>query len=509
MGDARVLNARFAAFFGVAILGAALWFGHLATGTAQDAGKTGAILEIKGPIGPAVAAYVERELTTASVAGRELVVIEIDTPGGLVDSMHLINQAILGSAIPVATYVSPSGAQSMSAGLYIMYASHVAAMAPGTATGAATPIQMTQNPPEPERRPTAPPMTPAEEPAADPEPQGAPSDSEGSETPAAEEPAEAEPSADEPADTPAEDDAGSERPALGNQEAMREKAVNASAAYIRSLAEQRGRNAEWADKAVREAASASAEEALRLGVIEIVAKNMDDLLAQMDGMTVEVEGVEVEIDTDGVELERVEPDMVTRILAFISNPNVAIIFMTIGMYGIIIEMWNPGSIFPGTLGVVSLLIGLYSFQVLPVNWMFAALMAVGAVLVVLEAFTPSFGLIGLAGLSLFLVGAYFLFPDTGTGFEVSLAVLGVLGAIGAAFLGLILFAIARTHGQGPVIGAEAIRKREGVVDAWDGNEGHVIVEGERWRARSREKLEPGQRVRVNEVDGLVLVVRPA
>jgi len=509
MGETVLRWKRLAAWTVLAALGAVLWIGQQADLRAQTASGSGAILEIKGPIGPAVAAYIERELMNAAAAGRELVVLEMDTPGGLVDSMQLINQAILASAKPVVSYVSPSGAQSMSAGLYIMYATHVAAMAPGTATGAATPIQINQNPaPDPGGRPAPPTETPA--PPSEPAPASEPEEPAG---PAPEGPEEA---ADEQAadEEPADQEAAGEKdeapaPALSNQDAMRAKAINASAAYIVSLAEQRGRNAEWAEKAVREAASASANQALDLGVIDIVAKDLPDLLEQLDGRVVETAAGETTLKTKELALERVEPDLVTRVLAFISNPNVAIIFMTIGMYGIIIEMWNPGSIFPGTLGVISLVIGLYSFQVLPVNWMFAALMAIGAILVVLEAFTPSFGIIGLTGLGLFLVGAYFLFPEGAPGFEVSLVVLGTLALFGALFLGAILFAIARTHGHGPVIGAEAIRKREGVVDTWEDGQGHVIVEGERWRARSRDRLAPGQRIKVTEVDGLVLVVRAA
>ncbi|MEM1103619.1 MAG: nodulation protein NfeD [Pseudomonadota bacterium] len=494
-------------------LGALLWLAQWDAGVAQNApptpttpgagAKSGVILEIKGAIGPATAEYIERELLTAAGAGADLVVLEMDTPGGLVSSMQLINQAILGSSIPVAAYVSPSGAQSMSAGLYIMYASHVAAMAPGTATGAATPIQISQNPsPEPGERP-------APRPAPQPERDAPDADDDASDDGATDENGADAAAGEEEGANEAAPEADSPPPALSNEDAVRAKAVNASAAYIRSLAEQRGRNAAWAEKAVREAASASANQALELGVIDYIAKDLDELLTKMQGRVVEVDGEETTLDVEGAALERVEPDLVTRILAFISNPNVSIIFMTIGVYGLIIEMWNPGSIFPGTLGVVSLAIGLYSFQVLPVDWLFVGLMGIGAILVVLEAFTPSFGLIGLTGLILFLTGAYFIFPSDAPGFEVSLVVLGALAVLGALFLGAILFAIARTHGRGPVIGADALKKREGVVESWDGGEGRVIVEGERWRARSRDRLEPGQRVRVTDVDGLVLVVRAA
>ncbi|MEM8988671.1 MAG: nodulation protein NfeD, partial [Pseudomonadota bacterium] len=317
-----------------------------------------------------------------------------------------------------------------------------------------------------------------------------------------------DPAADEEA--AAEETATEEPPALGNDDALRAKVINDAAAYIRSLAELRGRNAEWGERAVRDAASLAANEALELNVIDVVATDIPDLLAQIDGRTIDINGEAVVLETEDMQLTRVEPDLLTRILAFISNPNVALIFMTIGTYGIIIEMWNPGSIFPGALGVASLVIGLYSFQVLSVNWMGAALMGLGVILIVVEAFAPSFGLIGLSGLTLFVIGAYLLFPGDAPGFEVSPVVIGTLAAFGAVFLGSILVAITRSRSHGPVIGIEAIRKREGFVDEWDNGTGtgHVIVEGERWAARCDKALEPGQRIRVLEVDGLVLVVKP-
>ncbi len=293
---------------------------------------------------------------------------------------------------------------------------------------------------------------------------------------------------------------------LSSDDALRAKAINDAVAYIRALAEERGRNADWAESAVRDAVSVTANEALRLGVIDLVASDLDDLLAQIDGLTVSTAAGDKTLNTKDVQLERVEASFVERILSFIADPNVAVILMSLATTGIIIEMWNPGSIFPGVVGVLCLLLGFYAFQVLPFNSLGLALMALGAVMILIEAYTPTLGLVGIAGLAVFGFGMFVVFPE---GFRVSASVIGAILVIAGAFLGLILLAIVGSRGHGPMIGAEAIRRREGLVDEWNGKEGWVIVEGERWRARSDKPLSPGDKVRVVEVDGLVLVVKQA
>jgi membrane-bound serine protease (ClpP class) len=485
---------------GLLIAGLHVWMGATAQETPRRAVH---ILELDGPVGPAIADYIEASIIEAGLKDAELVVIEIDTPGGLDDSMRQIVQSITGASVPVATYVTPSGARSASAGLYIMYAAHVSAMTPGTNTGAATPVQigggspMPDRPiPLPQRGPERPaPESPAQD-GPDPAASGAQPDDDTS-------PAEAQAGAEAERET-----SPGSAPALSNEDALRAKVVNDASAYIRSLANLHGRNADWAELAVRDAASVSAEQALELGVIDLVATDLDDLLMQVNGREVVVGGQTVTINTGDLAVERVAPDLVTEILAFISNPNVALIFMTIGVYGIIIEMWNPGSIFPGLLGLTSLIIGFYALQVLPVNWMGAALIGVGALLIVLEAFSVTFGLLGLAGLALFAFGAYILFPQGIPGFSVSPWLVGSLVGLGALLLGLILFVITRSRVRGPVIGIEAINRREGTVESWSetGESGHVIVEGERWKALSDQALSPGQRVKVKAVTGLVLKV---
>ena len=293
---------------------------------------------------------------------------------------------------------------------------------------------------------------------------------------------------------------------LSNESAMRAKIINDSVAYIRALAEERGRNADWAERAVREGVSVTHNEALELGVIDLIADDIDDLLQQIDGRTVETAAGEVTLKTQNLKLTRVEPSTVEKILGFISNPNVAVILMSLATTGIIIEMWNPGSIFPGALGLTCLVLGLYSFQVLPFNWLPLALMGIGVVLMTVEAYSPTFGLAGLSGLILFGVGMYFLFPE---GFRVSPAVIGTMLAICGSLLAVILFALIGSRSHGPMIGGEAIKKREGIVDDWDGKDGWVIVEGERWRAKSDKPLRPGDKIRVVDVDGLVLIVKQA
>ena len=454
----------------------------------------GVILTLNGPVTPPSAQYLAREIAAASDAGKEIVIIEIDTPGGLVDSMKTIIKAILASDTPVASFVSPQGARSASAGLYIMYASHISAMAPATNTGAATPVELGG--------------APSESPFERNNPTSEEENAEESTEPAADGDAAAEDGETQTAAEEASEDAApaEETQPLGNTDAQRAKVINDSVAYIRALAEERGRNADWAESAVRDAASVTAKEALELNVIDLIAEDIDDLLTQMDGRTVKVASGEKALATANVRLERVEPTTVERILGFIANPNVAVILMSLATTGIIIEMWNPGSIFPGALGVTCLALGLYSLQVLPFNWLPLALMGIGAVLIVIEAYSPTFGIAGLSGLSLFGVGMYFLFPES---LRVSPAIIGTALAVAGALMAAVLIAFVGSRSHGPMIGGEAIRRREGVVDDWEGGEGWVIIEGERWRARSDKPLKPGDRIRVVDVDGLVVTVKQA
>ena len=499
MTTKQITHHRLGAYFFLFLFGAALM--TLGAFAQNSGGKEGVILTLNGPVTPPIADYLEREIGIASDAGKDLIILEIDTPGGLVDSMKTIIKAILASETPVATYVSPQGARSASAGLYIMYGAHISAMAPATNTGAATPIDIGGG------------GTPSRESPFDENDPGF--SDEGAEEPAEDLTGDSPVTNDRNESISASQDDDTFEPRnqsdevsapTSSEDALRAKVINDSVAYIRALAEKRDRNADWGEDAVRDAVSITANEALDLNVIDLIADDIDDLLAQIDGQVVAVASGEKTLDTKNLRLERVEPTLTERFLSFIANPNVAVILMSLATTGIIIEMWNPGSLFPGGVGILCLLLGLYSFQVLPFNSLGMALMGVGVLFMVLEAYSPTFGLSGLVGMALFGTGMYFLFPEA---LRVSIFLIGFMMALIGSFLLLILFALVRSRGHGPMIGAEAIRKREGIVDEWDGKEGWVIVEGERWRARGDKPFEPGTKVRVVEVDGLVLVVKQA
>jgi membrane-bound serine protease (ClpP class) len=416
-----------------------------------------ALLEIRGPIGPATADYVARGLDRAAAEGAGLVVLQMDTPGGLADAMRVIIQDILASPIPVATFVAPHGSRAASAGTYILYASHIAAMAPGTNLGAATPVQIGGG---------------------------------------------GFPGGDGP--TPEEDgEADDKRP---QQAGMEEKIVNDSAAFIRSLAQLRGRNAEWAEKAVREAASLSAAEALDQDVIDLVAEDMDDLLAKLDGRSVTVGGEERALDVADATTIAIEPDWRTELLSILTNPNVAYILMLIGIYGIIFEFYSPGLIFPGVVGAISLLLALYAFQVLPVNYAGLALIGLGIAMMVGEMMLPSFGALGIGGVVAFVVGSIMLMDTDLPGFQIAWELIGGIALTASLLLMLLIVMLSRSQQQKVVTGQEEmIGSRAEVVD-WAGQRGRVRVHGEIWQARGASGLGRGQIVRITELDGLTLEV---
>jgi membrane-bound serine protease (ClpP class) len=421
------------------------------------------VLDIDGPIGPATADYIERSFEKAVEQAADVIVLRMDTPGGLADSMRMIIQEILASPVPVVGYVAPSGAHAASAGTYILYACNIAAMAPGTNLGAATPIELGGAP----------------EPSPAPAPRQAPDDSDDEQP--------------EPAKPPA---------------GMHDKMVNDAVAYIRSLAQLRGRNADWAEKAVREAASLSASEALDAKVIDLIARDLDDLLVKIDGRTVEVAGGERTIETADAAVVILEPDWRTELLGLITNPNVAYILMLIGIYGIILEFYNPGIVFPGVTGAISLLLALYAFQVLPVNYAGLALIGLGLALMVSEMLLPSFGALGIGGIVAFVVGSIMLMDTDAPGFGISWQVIGGMSLAAASLLMLLMWMLARSQQRPVVTGQEEmIGSRARVVD-WHGQEGRVHVHGEVWRARGPAGLAPGQAVEVNAIEGLTLEVTP-
>ena len=417
------------------------------------AAKQALVLEIDGAIGPANADYLVRAVRAAKPSEIGIIVLRMNTPGGLDTSMRRMISAILASPIPVATYVGPKGARAASAGTYIAYACAIAAMAPGTNIGAATPIQL----------------------GANPSGQKNGQDKEKSV---------------EPADTETR------------------KLINDAAAYIRSLAHLSGRNADWAVEAVRTAASIPASEALELHVIDVIADDVPDLLRKIDGHAVKVAGRSETLATAGLQTVTVAPDWRTELLAIITDPNVAFILMLVGIYGLIFEFLSPGTVAPGLIGVISLVVALYALNLLPINYAGAGLVLLGAGLMLAEVHIGAFGAIGIAGIVAFVIGAIMMFPSR-PGFELSPWVIGE-GVVVTA--GLFLFVIAmlfRSRRRVVIAGTRALLGAEGEALSWQGRQGRIQIKGETWRARAAAPLQPGTRVKVIDRDGLVLVVEPA
>jgi len=420
-------------------------------------------LRVDGIIGPASADFIVRGLAKAAEGQAQLVVIELDTPGGLDTSMRQIIKAILASPVPVATFVFPAGARAASAGTYILYASHIAAMAPATNLGAATPVAIGLAPEGGERKP------------------------EGKQRKDGKDAKEAPPS---------------------SAETMSHKARNDAAAYLRSLAELRGRNADFAERAVRQAASLAAEEARRQGVIDLVAKDLPDLLRQLDGRKVRVHQGELRLATAGAPVVTIEPDWRNRLLGVLAHPQLALILMSIGMYGLFFEFSNPGSVFPGVAGAICLLLALFAFQLLPINWTGVALLALGAGLMAAEAFMPSFGVLGLGGIVAFVLGGLFLIDTELPGYGLSLPFVLGSAAVSAAVLFAIGSLAARARRRPVVSGRETLVGSLGTVTVAAGGEYWARIQGESWQVRCATALAPGDRVQVSGVDGLILEVTP-
>lgn len=397
------------------------------------------LLTVEGAIGPGVAEYIEEGLDRAAEQGATLAVIRLDTPGGLDAATRRIVQAILASPVPVAVWVAPRGARAASAGLFLLSAAQVAAMAPGTATGAATPVRLGGT--------------------------------------------------------------GS-----GEGDPARAKAVNDAAAYVRGLAEYHGRNPDWLERAVREAASAPADEASRLRVVDLVAADLPALLAGADGRRVRLPSGPVELRTEGLAVRRFDPGWRYRLLAFVSDPNVAFLLLMVGAYGLILEAASPGIGFGGVVGGIALVLGLFALNLLPVNAAGLALMGLGIALLAAEAFVPSFGVLGFGGLAALVLGAVVAFDFEAPGFRFSPAMAAVPAAAGGLLLAATIRSIWRARGRPVLTGGQGMIGARGRVLSWAGHAGTVIVRGERWAAVAPSELAEGQPVRVLSRRGLRLEV---
>jgi membrane-bound serine protease (ClpP class) len=414
-------------------------------------------LAIQGAIGPASADYVHRGIEYAQALGAGVVILRLDTPGGLDSAMRDIIRDILHSPVAVVGYVAPGGARAASAGTYILYACQVAAMAPGTNLGAATPVEIGGL---------------------------------GGAEPAKPPPAEKSPAG-----------AGS------HAEVMAAKRVNDAAAYLRSLAQLRGRNTEWAELAVREAASLPAEEALKKHVVDLLAQDEQDLLKKLQGRHVSIAGVEQVLDTQDLSVVQYLPDWRNRLLATITDPNVAYILLLIGIYGLFFEFASPGFVLPGVAGGISLLLALYAFQILPVNYAGLALVALGIAFMLAESFVPSFGALGIGGVLAFVAGSILLYDQAGSGYAVSLPLIIGLAVVSAGFFLFIVGAAIKARRRPVVSGAEELLQATGEALEDFNGPGRIRVHGETWLARSTEPVACGERVRVTALDGLVLQVR--
>lgn len=407
-------------------------------------------LRLDGVISPASSDFIIRGIQRAATDQAQLVVITLDTPGGLDASMRSIVKAILASPIPVATYVAPTGARAASAGTFILYASHIAAMAPASNIGAATPVQI------------------------------------GGSSPAK---------------------ASKEKDSAPPEDAMSRKARNDAAAYIRSLAQLRDRNVGFAELAVTDAASMSAQEALDKNVIDLIAADLRSLLVQLDGRDIRITGDKVvQLQTADAPVAQVEPDWRTKLLLLIANPQIAVILMMIGVYGLFYEVTSPGLAGPGVAGLISLLLAFYAFQLLPVNWAGVGLIFLGLSLMIAEVFLPSFGIAGAGGVVAFVLGGLLLTYDDIPGFDLGLPFIIGSALLSVAVLMIIGHLALRSYRSRIVSGTEYMIGQTGTVTETQGDVTYAEMQGELWKVRSHQPLRTGQKVRVVSIDGLVLTV---
>ena len=404
-------------------------------------------LEIKGSIGPASSYYLKEGMVAASQQNAHMMLIELDTPGGLSTSMREMIQEITNSTFPVIMYVSPKGARAASAGTYLLYASHVAAMAPGTNLGAATPVNFMPTPKIPDLNNSTP-------------------------------------------------------------SALEKKVLNDAMAYIKSLAELNDRNISWALEAVKEGKSISAKDALHFGVIDLIAENTDELLSKLEGRSVTISGKSMTLRTKGALIQPFEADWKTQFLSIITTPNIAYIFLLIALYGIFFELMNPGGIFPGVIGVISGVIALYALNMIPFNYAGLLLIILGIVFMVAEVLIAGFGILGIGGVVAFAFGSLLLFDAQTLGSGVSIPLIIAFSLVSLGFFIFILRFLLHSRSLKIVTGMdEMIGATAEVLESMK-DEYRVRCHGEIWYATSDSVLEVGQNVRVESLSGLVLHVKP-
>lgn len=437
--------------------------GFLLLGFSQLTANEVRVLTIEGAIGPATSHHITKALEKAADDNVELVVIRLDTPGGLVDSLRVIVQDVLSSPVPVCTYVAPNGARAASAGTYLSYASHISAMCPVSNIGSSTPVSMGSTPNNVPGVPGTP-------------------------------------------ESPNESDETADAPENGAS-AMDRKILEDSVAYIKSLAELRGRNVEWAEKTVREAANLTASEALELNVTDYIAQDVQDLLEQIHGSTIaNVNGNSVVMDTADAMVVEIETDWVYEFLKIITNPNVAYLLLIVGINAIIIELYNPGLGGAGILGIICLVLGAYALHLLPLNYAGLALLVVGVILFIAEAITPSYGIFGLGGIVSFIAGSLLLYDTDIPAFQISFAVVGAISTVTALLLIFVIRTALKQRKKGPVSGLDGLIGKEGRVLADFTDEGRVFAEGETWTATADVPLARNDKVVVRDISGLTLKV---